>query len=564
MRWNRVVPAAVAAAAAFAIAASPATARAPSAQAPPQRPAEPAAPSARQVPAPAARPQRPRPLPASAPRLVVIITVDQMRADYLERFKSQFTGGFARMLRSGADFTDAYQDHAMTETAVGHATILSGRNPASHGIIRNSEGVYDPDWPLVSGRGPGASPERFRGTTLFDWLAARSPGSRMLSVSRKDRGAILPVGKAKQMVFWYAGGQFTTSYYYADSLPSWVQAVNARAVPVRSAGRAWEPLLPADSYPEPDIAPWENGGTNITFPHQMPVDTAAAKSAFLLTPWMDQLTLDFVLAGVKATGLGRGPAPDILAVSLSTTDAIGHTWGPNSREIHDQIVRLDRELGAFLDSLARLRDPRRTVVVLTADHGVTPFSGWARRNGVPLADNVTFDSLLQATSNALLRRAGPGTWLGYYGLGLVVMDRAGLTARGVDVDSVVGTLAAALRANHAVQRVDTPRSLAAADTAQDAIARRWRNAIPLDIGAELMVTLKPKYSEGPARNAEHGQPSDDDTHVPLLFWGAGIRAGTFGQRVSVTDIAPTLAHLLGVEPTEPVQGVVLSEALTRR
>ncbi|MGD0485007.1 MAG: alkaline phosphatase family protein [Gemmatimonadales bacterium] len=516
--------------------------------------------------APAARPSsaRPRPLPASAPRLVVVVTVDQMRADYLERFKSQFTGGFARMLRTGADFTDAYQDHAMTETAVGHSTILSGRYPSSHGIVRNSEGVPDADYPLLDVRGPGASPLRFRGTALFDWLQARSPASRMLSISRKDRGAILPVGRSKQMVFWFAGGQFTTSRYYADTLPEWIRAVNARAVPIHAAGRAWELLLPVDSYPEPDIAPWENGGTNLTFPHQMPTDTTAAKRTFLLMPWMDQLTLDAALAGVQATRLGRGPAPDVLAVSLSTTDAIGHAYGPQSREIHDQIVRLDRELGTFLDSLAKLRDPRRTVVVLTADHGVTPFTGWSRRNGFPLAEDVSFDTLIRATYDSLVRRAGPGQWIRFFDLGLLAMDRAGLTARGVNVDSVVNALAVALRSSHAVLRVDTPRSLAQADTAQDAIARRWRNAIPPDLGAELMVTLKPKFVLGDQTSAEHGQPSDDDTHVPLLFWGAGIRAGTFAQRVSVVDIAPTLAALLGVEPTEPIQGRALREALTRR
>ncbi len=520
--------------------------------------------SAQARPAAQSPPARPRPLPASAPRLVVVFTVDQMRADYLERFKGQFTGGFARMMRTGADFTDAYQDHAMTETAVGHSTILSGRNPVSHGIVRNSEGVPDADYPLLEVRGPGASPLRFRGTALFDWLHARSPASRMLSISRKDRGAILPVGRSKQMVFWFASGQFTTSRYYADTLPAWVQAVNARAVAAHAAGRAWELLLPADSYPEPDIAPWENGGTNLTFPHQMPTDTAAAKRAFLLMPWMDQLTLDAALAGVQATGLGRGAAPDILAVSLSTTDAIGHTFGPESREIHDQVVRLDRELGTFLDSLAKLRDPRRTVVVLTADHGVTPFTGWSRRNGFPLAEDVSFDTLIRRTYDSLVRRAGTGPWIRVWELGLLAMDRAGLTARGVNVDSVVNALAVAFRSSHAVLRVDTPRSLAQADTARDAIARRWRNAIPPDLGAELMVTLKPKFVLGDATSAEHGQPSDDDTHVPLLFWGAGIRAGTCAQRVSVVDIAPTLAALLGIEPTETVQGRVLREALSRR
>lgn len=512
-------------------------------------------------PAQAARQARPRPLPATAPRLVVVITVDQMRADYLERFKGQFTGGLARMLRGGALFTEAYQDHAMTETAVGHATILAGRNPASHGIIRNSEGANDPGAPLIEARGPGASPLRFRGTTLFDWLQARSPDSRMLSVSRKDRGAILPVGRAVQMVFWIADGQFTTSDYYADSLPTWVRAFNARGVPAHAGGRAWEPLLPADSYPEPDIAPWERGGTNIAFPHRMPVDSAAARRTFIVTPWMDELTLDFALEGVRQARIGRGPAPDVLAVSLSTTDAVGHMYGPNSREIHDQMLRLDRSLGTFLDSLAKLRDPRRTVVVLTADHGITPFTGWSRQNGFPLADVVTVDSIIQATSNALLPFVGPGQWIRYFDGGLLTMDRAGLAARGVNVDSVVGALATEIRAVHGVLRVDTPRSLAAVDTAQDAIGRRWLNTVPPDVGGELMVTLKPKFVFGGANSAEHGQPSDDDTHVALLFWGAGIRAGTNTNRVSIVDLAPTLAALLGVQPTEPIQGRALSEAL---
>ena len=512
---------------------------------------------------PSARQARSRPLPSTAPGLVVVITVDMMRADYLERFKGQFTGGLARMLRGGALFTEAYQDHAMTETAVGHATILAGRNPNSHGIIRNSEGANDASAPLIEGRGSGASPLRFRGTALFDWLQARSPDSRMLSVSRKDRGAVLPVGRAMQMVFWFADGQFTTSDYYADTLPAWVRAFNARGVPAHAAGRVWEPLLPADSYPEPDIAPWERGGTEIGFPHRMPVDSATARRMFITMPWMDELTLDFALEGVRQARIGRGPAPDVLAVSLSTTDAIGHMYGPNSREIHDQVIRIDRMLGVFLDSLARLRDPRRTVVVLTADHGVTPFTGWSRRNGFPLADVVSVDSIVQAAYNGLVLLLGPAQWIRYFDLGLLTMDRVGLAARGVNVDSVVGELATAIGAVHGVLRVDTPRSLAAVDTAQDAIGRRWLNTVPPDVGAELMVTLEPKFVFGGANSAEHGLPSDDDTHVALLFWGAGIRAGTNTNRVSVVDIAPTLAALLGVQPTEPIQGRALTEALAR-
>jgi len=278
---------------------------------------------------------------------------------------------------------------------------------------------------------------------------------------------------------------------------------------------------------------------------------------------MDALTLDFALEGVRQTGLGRGPAPDVLAISLSSTDAVGHTYGPDSREIHDQLLRVDRSLGVFLDSLAKLRDPRRTVVVLTSDHGITPFTAFSRRNGFPLADVVSVDSLVQAASNALVLRLGAGQWIRYFDLGLLTMDRAGLTARGVNVDSVVAALATAIRAVHGVLRVDTPRSLATADTARDAVARRWLNTVPPTVGGELMVTLEPKSVFGGASSAEHGQPSDDDTHVGLVFWGAGIRPGTHANRVSIVDIAPTLAALLGVEPTEPIQGRILREALRR-
>src|SRR5213076_1976559 len=156
--------------------------------------------------------------PAPKPRLVVVITVDQLRPDYLDRYRAQLRGGLATLLKQGALCAEAYHDHAITETAPGHATILSGRWPAHTGIIRNLAGVGDSTAPLVGVRGLGASPARFRGTAFFDWLKAAEPAARALSVSGKDRGAILPIGRAKQQVYWYVGGYFTTSRYYADSL----------------------------------------------------------------------------------------------------------------------------------------------------------------------------------------------------------------------------------------------------------------------------------------------------------------------------------------------------------
>jgi len=256
----------------------------------------------------------------SRPKLVVLITVDQLRPDYLTRWKSQLTGGLFQLTNEGAVFTDGYQDHAVTETAPGHSTILSGLWPAHTGIIRNSAGVQDTAASLIGTSGPGASPKRFRGTTLFDWLKAVDTTARALSVSRKDRSAILPIGQAKQQVYWYQSGLFTTSRYYADSLPTWVQAFNARRLPFQAANTTWTLLLPDSAYKEEDNEPWENGGHDILFPHRLPADSVRAAAAITGVPAMDSLTLLFALEGVEALRLGR-KGTDVLAVSLSTTDA---------------------------------------------------------------------------------------------------------------------------------------------------------------------------------------------------------------------------------------------------
>ena len=505
------------------------------------------------------------PAPAAQPRLVVVIVVDQLRPDYLDRYRSQLQGGLAMLLKQGASFTDAFQDHAVTETAPGHATVLSGRWPAHTGIMSNVSGVLDSTAPLIGGGGPGASPTRFRGTTLFDWLKAAQPNARALSVSRKDRGAILPIGRAKQSVYWYQSGYFTTSRYYADTLPWWVRAFNARRVPFRAAGSTWNLLLPIRDYPEPDSEPYENGGANVTFPHRLPADSAQAAVALGGVPTMDSLTLAFALEGVRALQLGGRGATDLLAVSLSATDAIGHAFGPDSREIHDQVVRLDRYLGWFLQQLFVRYGKDNVLVVLTADHGVTPFPERSRARGVGNAVRVIPDSVFASVNAALDQHAGGGAWL-QFETGMVLLPgRAQLAAQGVNVDSVVGDVAARLRALPGVARVDRPADLAAKDTTNP-IVRRWLHHVPPAAGVELVVTLTPYsiWSYADALIAMHGQPTDLDAHVPLIMWGEGIRRGTYGRRVSAVDIAPTLARLLDLTPAEPLDGRVLSEALETR
>jgi len=500
--------------------------------------------------------------PAPKPRLVVVITVDQLRPDYLDRYRPQLRGGLAMLLKQGAVFTEAYHDHAITETAPGHATILSGRWPAHTGIIRNLAGVQDSATPLVGVTGLGASPARFRGTALFDWLKAAEPGARALSVSGKDRGAILPIGRAKEQVYWYAAGVFTTSRYYADSLPLWVRAFNGERVPRRAAGTEWTLLLPERDYPEPDSVSYENQGRDFIFPHRLPSDSGQAALAFLATPTMDSLTLAFALEGTRALRLGVRGTTDLLAVSLSTTDYIGHAYGPDSREIHDQVLRLDRYLGRFFEQLFVRYGSSSVLIVLTSDHGVTPFPERLRALGRSGAVRVTPDSLIHNANAALDERAGGGDWLVFESGMLLVPGRARLAAQGVNVDSVIADLAARLRKLPGVGRVDRAADLAAADSA-DPTVRRWRHQFPPDAGVELVVTLQPYSIWGIANVpiAMHGQPTDLDAHVPLIFWGPGVRRGAYGTRVRTVDIAPTLARLLDLTPAEPLDGRALTEVL---
>lgn len=508
------------------------------------------------------------PAPPPRPKLVVVITVDQLRPDYFDRWKGQLTGGLFQLISEGAVFADGYQDHAVTETAPGHSTILSGLWPAHTGIIRNSQGVQDSAAALVGVVGPGASPRRFRGTTLVDWLKAADPTSRALSVSRKDRGAILPMGRAKEQVFWYQSGLFTTSRYYADSLPAWVRAFNARRLPFKAANTAWSLLLPDSAYKEDDNEAWENGGRDVLFPHRLPPDSVQASGAIVNTPMMDSLTLLFALDGLEALRLGK-KGTDILAVSLSSTDAVGHAYGPDSREIHDQILRLDRYLAWFLKRVIDKIGRDNVVVVLTADHGVTSYPERVRAKTGAQVYRVSVDSIVTAVNRDLDRLTGAGAsrqWFSFESGMLFLQDNGRFAATGVKTDSILDVIATRMRAVPGVGRVDRVTDLPRADTASDPVARRWIHHLPPDAGVELVASPQPG-SVWAIENlpiAMHGQPSDDDAHVPIVFWGRGVKRGVYRGRANTVDIAPTLGRLLGVTPLSLIDGRVLTDALAPR
>ncbi len=503
------------------------------------------------------------PAPPERPALVVLLVVDQFRADYLQRFGSQLTGGLARLMRDGAQFTDAHHDHAITETAPGHASLLSGRFPRSTRIMLNRVGVEDDSMPLIAGgQGSGASPARFAGSTLVDWLRARDRGTRVLSVSMKDRGAILPVGRAQGDVYWYSpDGRFVTSRYYASSLPGWVTAFNARRLPQGYAGKSWTLLLPDSAYRERDDFSIEGVGQDYVFPHHLPADSAQAASLVRLTPFIDDVTLEFALQGLVSRDLGtdRGARPrtDVLSVSLSAMDVIGHRYGPDSREMHDEVLRVDRSLGRFLDSLYALRDSSRVLVAFTSDHGVASipeFTSSTKADGAALAHRVELYSLLPAV-RAKLRAAGVDTFAIDIDEQIVFVDRDAFSKAKVDPAPVIDAFAAGVRGVPGVLRVDAFRQMVA-DSAKDPIARRWSHQFPAAVRVELVVTLAPGSTWG-GNVGSHGSPHSYDSHVPLIIAGSGIRGGLFNDFVRTVDLAPTLAALVGVKPTEPLDGVVL-------
>ena len=503
----------------------------------------------------------PRPLPAQAPALVVYITVDQLREDYLVKYAPQFTGGLARLVRGGAFFTNAMLDYATTETAPGHATGMSGRFPSHTGIVSNTLGVFDPESPVIGNPRAFASPFRFRGGTFMDWLRMKDPRARAISVSRKDRGAILPLGRSHQEVYWYDGsnGWFTTSTWYTDTLPPWLRALNAKRLPAMQAGKVWTPLLPDSAYAEKDSIVYENFGTDFMFPHPMPADTAAAVRALADSPYMDELTLQVALTGLKQTNLGVGPWTDVLAISLSTTDAIGHRYGPDSKEIHDQILRLDRMLGTFFDSLFAVRDPAHVVIALTADHGVAPVPEWYMSTVHQPAQRVNLDGVAARIDTALAKRgANPEDF--HFEDEMLFVRREALTRAGLNVDSIVREFGAAASAMPGVLKVYRRADLAK-DTLSDPAARRWYHSLPPDYPVELVIVQKEYSVWGTYAPAIHGSVYDYDNHVPVVFYGAAFKPGQYSAPALLVDLAPTLAWVTATVPTDRVDGSVLWSAL---
>jgi predicted AlkP superfamily pyrophosphatase or phosphodiesterase len=319
-------------------------------------------------------------------------------------------------------------------------------------------------------------------------------------------------------------------------------------------------LLPDSAYKEPDSVSFEMGGRNFVFPHRFPDDSAAAAAAAIASPFFDEIELDLALDGLNALSIGKASQTDVLSIALSATDAIGHGYGPDSREMHDNVLRLDRNLGAFIDSLFKLRDSSRIAFALTADHGVPTMPELVPSSVKPTPVRVSITDLETALQVAIAAQKLDSNLVGLDHQ-TVLADRNAFKNRTGDLDKALSDFATRARAMPGVARVDRFQDLLRGDTINNAITRRWTHQFPATSNVELVITLTPfsLYSEGSV--AGHGSPYDYDTHVPLIFTGPWFAPGRYAEFVRTVDLAPTLAEIAGIKPSEKLDGVVLRRAL---
>ena len=499
-------------------------------------------------------------VPAAAapapPRLVVVISVDQFRADYLLRFRAGYSEGLDRLLKQGAVFTNAYLEHFPTVTAIGHAAMLTGAPPALSGIVGNSwydretgravSSVSDPSVPLLGAPGPiGSSPHNLLASTAGDQLKMMSPGSKVIGISMKDRAAILTAGRMADAAYWYDArtGNFVSSSHYFDKLPRWAEKFNLGPAAERYAGRSWAPV--------------SGSGEPFT---ELPGEAAAPYYDELrYTPFGNDLLEAFAETAVRAENLGRRDATDILIVSFSSNDHAGHRWGPDSPQVRDLSVRTDRVLGTFLELLDSSVGLEDVLIVFTADHGVAPVPEVQRKRGMP-SGRLIEKEIFARLDARLDREYGAGDWIIGASGPSPYFDHALIAERDLDLAEVRRVAAGELRNIPRVLRVYTYDGLAAGRTPVDHIDRRVINGFHPERGADLYFVLEPYWMFG-RDGTTHGSPHHYDSHVPLILMGAGIRTGRYRNNIAAFDIAPTLTAILGVDVPSGSTGRVLTEAL---
>jgi len=479
---------------------------------------------------------------AAAPKLVLAIVVDQFRYDYLTRFRGEYRGGFKRLLTEGAVFTNARYEHYPTVTAVGHSTFLSGATPSMSGIVGNEwyeretgktvTSVSDDAVKPLGADGAGASPRRLLVSTVGDELKMAGGGGKVVGISLKDRSAILPAGHMADGAYWFdpRAGSFVSSTFYFAELPGWVAAYDA--------------ARPADKYRG---ARWLD--------HTLPADNSVY-AALEGSPFGNELVEDFVERAVQVEKLGQRNVTDLLAVSFSANDYVGHAAGPDSPEVKEVSIQTDRAIGKLFSFLDAAVGMGNVLVILTADHGVAPVPEVNAARRMP-GGRMPQGVVRKAVEGALAAKYGEGKWILSPGETAFYFDRESIRQKKLDAADVERTAADAARGVAHVFRVYT-REMLLSGAVDLQVGRRVMNGFYAPRGPDLYVLLEPYWLYG-SKGTTHSTTFSYDAHVPVIFMGPGIKAGRFNEAISVNDIAPTLATYLDVETPSGSVGRCLGE-----
>lgn len=540
-------------------------------------------------------------------RLVLLIVVDQFRYDYLERFGDLFgPKGFRRLMSDGASWTQSNYDHMPTYTAPGHGTMMTGAYPAESGIIGNEwldrvsgkriTSVSDDSVKLLGGlpNDPGASPSRLMASTVGDELRLiTNDRAKVIGISVKDRSAILPAGRHANAAYWFSwtSGTMVSSTYYFNQLPAWVTNFNAAKPADKYFGTKWERLLPESEYIKragADNPSWENvtaAGDSNSFPHTITGGVTAPNQSFYTaldySPFTNDILVSFAQEAIVNEQLGQDDDTDVLTVSFSANDYVGHRFGPYSQEVMDVTLRTDRNIAALLDFVDARVGLSNTLIAFTADHGVSPIPEQAAALGLgggrlKFADVMgKIQAAISARYNPqgkspdpsadyLLRFSEGSTTREWFINNNIYFNYDALRRDGVNIEEFSQVVvAAALTVPGIARCFSRSQLLRGATSVTDPIERRVLHGFyPARSGDVVMVAEPYKYI-AETITATHGSPYSYDTHVPTIIMGAGVNPGRYLEPASPADIAPTLSALLRITPPTNSTGRVLIEALKK-
>lgn len=511
------------------------------------------------------------------PKLVVGIVVDQMKMEYLYRFQNDFSeGGFKRLMQFGYTFQNAHYNYMPTYTAPGHASVYTGTTPAVHGIVSNEwfhrtlkREFYCTEDPTVSTLVPGTenegkmSPRNLQSSTMTDELKlATNFKAKVIGISIKDRGAILPAGHFADWAFWYTKtGNFISSSYYGQQLPAWVSEFNAEKNYDKYLAKGWGLLKPASHYTEslPDDNPYEKLYYKKT--PFMPYNTKellAENGAGMInvSPYGNNMIVDLAKRAVTKEAMGKDNITDFLALSFSSTDYVGHAFGPRAVETQDTYMRLDLALADFLSFLDKTVGVGNYLVFLTADHAGAENATYLKDNRYPtdIVNSKNMETDLRTFSQTTF---GDDLLLAYDSFN-VFLDKEKLNAKQLNLAEVKQQFKAFLYTKESVKKVYTEEEILAGSATDRFLPFISKGYDPTQNG-DLYFVYKPGYMEYSAGGTTHGSPYTYDTHVPILFFGWKIKPGKTQDRKEITQIAPTVTQLLSITMPNSTDGKVLTE-----